>query len=171
MRSWGAYADGASRRSKWNSERKSVKKRPGTSAPGMLRAGGASAGAAGSREGARGPLEASGWVGPLTRLFGRPRASRLPWKKRRVLQATLEARVPEIEAARWGSSRACPSGLPGIPSALCGGALCPPWCSKAAAASSLTSLQPSQTGGRNAPLAQKQTGSRRNLCQSHVKSV
>lgn len=34
---------------------------PGTSTPSMLRAGGASAGAAGSREGDRGPLEASRW--------------------------------------------------------------------------------------------------------------
>lgn len=34
---------------------------PGTSTPSMLRAGGASAGVAGSREGDRGPLEASGW--------------------------------------------------------------------------------------------------------------
>lgn len=34
---------------------------PGTSTPSMLRAGGASAVAAGSREGVRGPLEASGW--------------------------------------------------------------------------------------------------------------
>lgn len=34
---------------------------PGTSTPSMPRAGGASAGAAGNREGGRGPLKASGW--------------------------------------------------------------------------------------------------------------
>lgn len=63
------------------------------------------------------------WVGPLTLLLARRGCLVCIGKRKGFLQAAWEPGIPG-ETALWESGRACPSGLPGIPSALCGRALC-----------------------------------------------
>lgn len=133
MRGWSADYDATSRRSKWNSERKSVMKRrvprlpacPVRAAPPrwLLGTGKAT------------------WVrwrrvgGAADAAFGSPRASCLPWKREGFLQAAWKPGIPG-ETALWESGRACPSGLLGIPSALSERALRSACCSKTASSPS-----------------------------------
>lgn len=160
VRGWSADYDATSQRSEWNSERKRVMKRRGPPLP-----------ACPVRAAPPRWLPGTGkatWVrwrrvgGAADAAFGSPRASRVPWKREGFLQAAWKPGIPG-ETAFWESGRACPSGLLGIPSALCERAFRSACCSKAASSSDLPPTQPKETH-----LAHRQTSCRGNLCQAQL---
>lgn len=121
MRGCSADYDATSQRSKWNSERKTVKKRRVPRLPACPVRAASPRGLLGTGKATRVRWRRVG--GAADSAFGSPRFLFCIRKRKGFLQAAWEPGIPG-ETALWESGRACPSGLPGIPSALCGRALC-----------------------------------------------